>query len=250
MQPQNTSGTTEERSESQTHKNSASLSVRKKPLKPGTVTPRRSSRLQNIIQPAQDVEVDACIEHIDLVESEMDDGTDLDKAERDNGTDLDKAERELEPFVEEAEPIPESKTLEERVDRLVEDVEVLKHKVNSGNISTKGSSSLNYKGLYIYSQKKIDALTKENVQLQNQLQLAQVKIEAYDNLKDDVLDKLKDVIMVSNMSKTTDAVVNLCNRVLDGFSVPSASNEPGHTHVARLPSRDERRKRGNKQDSK
>lgn len=52
------------------------------------------------------------------------------------------------------------------------------------------------------------------------------------------------------MSKTTDAVVNLCNRVLDGFSVPSVSNELGHTRVTRSPSRDERRKRGNKQDAK
>lgn len=92
--------------------------MRKKSLKPGTVTPRRSSRLQSLIQPAQDVGVDASVEHIDLVESEMDDGTDLDKNER-----------ELEPFVEEAEPIPEGKSLEETVDQLVVDVELLKHKV-------------------------------------------------------------------------------------------------------------------------
>lgn len=109
-QPQNTS-TEIERSESQAHKN---LSVRKKSLKSETVTPRRSSRLQSLIHPVQDVEV----EHIDLIESEMD-----------NETDLDKAERELEHFVEEAEPIPEGKSLEERVDQLVEDVEVLKNKV-------------------------------------------------------------------------------------------------------------------------
>lgn len=117
-QPQNTNGTTEERSESHTQKNAASLSVKKKSLKPGTVTPRRSSRLQSLIQPSEDVEVDAGVEHIDLVESEMDDGTDLDKAER-----------ELEPFVEEAEPIPDGRSLEERVDQLVADVELLKHKV-------------------------------------------------------------------------------------------------------------------------
>lgn len=92
--------------------------MKKKSLKPGTVTPRRSSRLQSLIQPAEDVEVDAGVEHIDLVESEMDDGTDLDKAER-----------ELEPFVEEAEPIPDGRSLEERVDQLVADVELLKHKV-------------------------------------------------------------------------------------------------------------------------
>ncbi|XP_017222150.1 uncharacterized protein LOC108198888 isoform X1 [Daucus carota subsp. sativus] len=241
MQPQNTSGATEkeiERSESKAHKTPASLSIRKKCLKSETVKPRRSSRLQSLFQPAKDVEVDTCVEHINLVESEMDDGTDIDEAEK-----------ELEPFAEEAEAIPEGKSLEDRVDELLGDVEVLKNKVNSGDFSSKGSSSLNYKGLYIYSQKKVDALTKENIQLQNQLQIAQLKIEAYDNMKDDVLDKLKDAIMVTNMSKATDAVVNLCNKVLDRFSVPSAADEPINTNVTRSPSRDERPRRGKKQDT-
>lgn len=82
--------------------------------------PRRSSRLQSLFQPAKDVEVDTCVEHINLVESEMDDGTDIDEAEK-----------ELEPFAEEAEAIPEGKSLEDRVDELLGDVEVLKNKVLS-----------------------------------------------------------------------------------------------------------------------
>lgn len=68
-------------------------------------------------------------------------------------------------------------------------------------------------------------------------------------MKDDVLDKLKDAIMVTNMSKATDAVVNLCNKVLDRFSVPSAADEPINTNVTRSPSRDERPRRGKKQDT-
>lgn len=226
------------RSEPETQKSSSSISTRKKASKVKTMILRRSGRRQNSVPPARGQEIGTVIEQINLVESD-----------REDETYLDESEREDEPLVEgtTTEPIMVGKSLEEKVDQLVEDVEELKSKESKRNFSEAGpSSDRKYKSLYIHSQKKIEALTNENGQLNNQLQIAQAKIEAYENVKD-VMDKLRDVIMASNLTKATEAMANLSSKAMfTGASIPSASIEPDPTDVPESPAKKKRGNKGNK----
>ncbi|KAM7494447.1 hypothetical protein LguiB_029056 [Lonicera macranthoides] len=173
-----------------TSKSSASLSVRKKASMNKSLIVRRSVRLQNLIQPAQNREIGPIVEHLNYVESEREDD---------------------EPHVEEStpNPIPAEKSLEDKIDRLAETIEELKS--------------------------MIEALTDENCQLTKKLELTLAKLEAYKEVKD-VMDKMKDVILISNLTKATEAVTNLSSQALFGRL----------TSPAAVIKKDAKRKRGRK----
>ncbi|KAL1825937.1 hypothetical protein ACET3Z_012715 [Daucus carota] len=175
----------------QVHDRTNSIPVTKRYLKV-----RQSERLKNVARTrrAEELENGDVNEPINLEESERDD------------------ELEIVQIDEIEEPIPCGKSLEEKVDQLVEDVEILKSKVNERDFPTDGSSELKYKTLYIRSQKKIQSLAFENGKLSNQLLIAHAKIEKHENVKDFVA-KLKEVLE-SNLTKATETLVKLSSQAV------------------------------------
>ncbi|VFQ61534.1 unnamed protein product [Cuscuta campestris] len=67
---------------------------------------------------------------------------------------------------------------------------------------------LNYKGLYIDSHIKNEALAKENSKLAKELDYALGKIEAYEKMSG-VIGKQKEIIVLTNLGKDGDGVINL-----------------------------------------
>lgn len=181
------------------HEATTSIPVTKRNSKVNLKPTRQSQRLKNLARLEQDHEVEVDKEPINLDESERED--------------------ELE-IVEIIEPIPCDKTLEEKVDQLVEDVEILKSKINETDFSSDSSSELNYKTLYMRSQKKIQSLAFENGKLTNQL-TARAKIEKHENGKDFGA-KLKEVLE-SNLTKATEALVKLSSQAV----FPVSPSQPG-----------------------
>lgn len=125
------------------HKNPARLHLSKKISKDKSVIVRRSGRLQSIFRTSQNQETQPVVEQINLAESEREDEPHIERedeqhVERDDeqhaeGEDETCDEREVEGLNEEQtpEPIPNEKSLEDKVDQLVETVEQLKCKVFS-----------------------------------------------------------------------------------------------------------------------
>ncbi|GMP99815.1 hypothetical protein CsSME_00047153 [Camellia sinensis var. sinensis] len=150
---------------------------------------RRSERLKNVAQPTQNQEIEPVIEEVNLCESEKED----------------EKEEEHEPHVEENPPesMPAERRLEEKIDYLVQAVEELQSKAPKRHFQSDSfSADLNYKSLYIDSQKKIEALKNENFELSKKLDFALGKIEAYGDssrVSSEVLGKLNDMILVSNL---------------------------------------------------
>ncbi|KAL7198791.1 hypothetical protein ACSBR2_021150 [Camellia fascicularis] len=126
---------------------------------------RRSERLKNVAQPTQNQEIEPVIEEVNLCESEKED----------------EKEDEHEPHVEENPPesMPAERRLEEKIDYLVQAVEELQSKAPKRHFhSDSFSADLNYKSLYIDSQKKYGDSSR---------------------VSSEVLGKLKDMILVSNL---------------------------------------------------
>ncbi|RDY00401.1 hypothetical protein CR513_16422, partial [Mucuna pruriens] len=143
------------------------------------------------------------------------------------------AEPELElelPLEPEPEPglaeiLGEKKCLDEKVDSALQRIEaldkiieLLKSKLDEkiGFCEAPSVASISYKSMYIDSQKKIEALTNENQLLNGKLENALGKIEVIRVLFD-VLDKTKDAVnaaMISNLSKTIEAAVNVSTQAI------------------------------------
>ncbi|GLT63991.1 hypothetical protein SLA2020_365110 [Shorea laevis] len=104
-------------------------------------------------------------------------------------------------------------------------MEALKSEVTKKSFLS-GSPSrvdIRYKNLYIDSQKKVESLTEENKQLAMKLETAICKVEAYQNgnhVFSEMLDKLKDVILISNLTKATETAVNFSSQALRNASSP------------------------------
>ncbi|KAK6260101.1 hypothetical protein SCA6_014575 [Theobroma cacao] len=166
---------------------------------------RRSGRLYSAGTP-QDKDIDRIIEEMTLTESEKDE----------------------EPLNFEGGKLPEptltNKSLEEKVDYLLQQfeeqqktIEELKLKVtiDSSPTGSPRAADTRYRNLYFGSQKKIEALTDENRQLSLKLEHALGKLEAYENgarVFSEGLDKLKDMILVTNLAKATERAVNLSSQ--------------------------------------
>ncbi|KAL4602994.1 hypothetical protein ACB092_10G093900 [Castanea dentata] len=192
--------------------NSAKPSNPKKRMTRHTSIVRRSKRVQHAITSALNPDIVPVVEEISLTETD----------------------EEYDPPPQKEQNMPESteptslgeKNFEKQIDNIVQRLEIqaktieeLKSEVSKKSVSSGSPSGayVRYKSLYIDSQKKIEVLTGENKQLSMKLETALGKLEAYENgnhVFSEMLGKLKDVILISNLTKATETAVNMSSQAL------------------------------------
>ncbi|TYH43609.1 hypothetical protein ES332_D11G138500v1 [Gossypium tomentosum] len=208
-------------SQPKTQTNSADLSSLTKVKKHGILyAVRRSERLQAVISPSQDKEIERLIDEITLSEGEKDE------------VPLDHEDGEL------PQPIQTQMTMEEKFDYLFQQIEELQKTLETLKFKATRDSSptgspraadVRYRNLYFESQKKIEALTNENHQLALKLERALGKLEAYDNgacAASEGLQKMKEMILVANLTRSTETAVNFSTQTfpsMDGGAEAMAS---------------------------
>ncbi|MBA0802590.1 hypothetical protein Gohar_012870 [Gossypium harknessii] len=208
-------------SQPKTQTNSADLSSLTKVKKHGILyAVRRSERLQAVISPSQDKEIERLIDEITLSEGEKDE------------VPLDHEDGEL------PQPIQTQMTMEEKFDYLFQQIEELQKTLETLKFKATRDSSptgspraadVRYRNLYFESQKKIEALTNENHQLALKLERALGILEAYDNgacAASEGLKKMKEMILVANLTRSTETAVNFSTQTfpsMDGGAEAIAS---------------------------
>ncbi|KAL2456153.1 Uncharacterized protein Adt_46919 [Abeliophyllum distichum] len=188
------------------HLNSNGLPSKREQSKTPYAVLRRSSRLMSSVQPIQSQVIDSVVQHVNLADGE----------------------KEEEPNVKQvsANPIMVEGNAEENVDDLVRSIHKHKPK-NVKQVSERPiegpSASINYKSLYIDSQKKVNFLMEENFELTKKLEFSRGKIEAYEKMKD-LMASPKDVILINNSGKATKHMSDLLAQTNVGFcSSPTAA---------------------------
>uniref|UniRef100_A0A7N2N3A0 Uncharacterized protein n=1 Tax=Quercus lobata TaxID=97700 RepID=A0A7N2N3A0_QUELO len=219
--------------------NSAKPSNPKKRMTRHTSIVRRSKRVQHAITSALNPDIVPVVEEISLTETDEE---------------YDPPPQKEQNMPESTEPTSlGEKNFEKQIDNIVERLEIqaktieeLKSEVSKKSVSSGSPSGayVRYKSLYIDSQKKIEVLTGENEQLSMKLETALGKLEAtsayeffcieaeattfkvteseetsgeYENgnhVFSEMLEKLKDVILVSNLTKATETAVNMSSQAL------------------------------------
>ncbi|EEF41710.1 conserved hypothetical protein [Ricinus communis] len=174
--------------------------IRKMVLKKAPTAVRRSGRLQNTVLTTENQDIERIFEEITVSESEKED---------------EPADGELPEHV----PPSEEKTVYEKVDYIVQLLEAQKMTMDeltsratgkSSSGESSGLADVTYKGLYIDSQKKVEALMAENYKLNKLLENALGKIEVYEkgnHISSDVLEKLKDIFLCSSLTRATEAAL-------------------------------------------
>ncbi|KAJ8748418.1 hypothetical protein K2173_003055 [Erythroxylum novogranatense] len=82
-----------------------------------------------------------------------------------------------------------------------------------------GIVDISYKGLYIESQKKVEDLLEKNNQLTNKLENALGKLEVYEKQNTvcfEMLEKWKDMLMLSSLTKAHEVAVNASSEAIQG----------------------------------
>ncbi|KAG2697104.1 hypothetical protein I3843_07G090200 [Carya illinoinensis] len=162
---------------------------------------RRSERIRNAVMPAQNLDIEPIVEEIILSESEKED---------DPPTQTQREQNQPEPTTF------DEKNLEEKVEYILQQLEA-QEKAMEALKSESSKADFSYKKLYIDSQKKVESLSEENKQLSMKLEIALGKLEAYENgnrVFSEVLEKLKDFILVSNLTKATETAFNASSQAL------------------------------------
>ncbi|KAF5455041.1 hypothetical protein F2P56_024657 [Juglans regia] len=162
---------------------------------------RRSERIQNAVMPAQNLDIEPIVEEIDLSESDKEDDPPTQTQREQNGP-------EPTTFGE--------KNLEEKVEYIIQQLEA-QEKAMEALKSESSKTDVSYKKLYIESQKKVESLSEENKQLSMKLEIALGKLETYENgnrVFSEVLEKLKDFILVANLTKATETAFNASSQAL------------------------------------
>ncbi|XP_041016939.1 uncharacterized protein LOC121259416 isoform X2 [Juglans microcarpa x Juglans regia] len=162
---------------------------------------RRSERIQNAVMPSQNLDIEPIVEEIVLSESDKED---------DPPTQTQREQNRPEPttFGE--------KNLEEKVEYIIQQLEA-QEKAMEALKSESSKTDVSYKKLYIDSQKKVESLSEENKQLSMKLEIALGKLETYENgnrVFSEVLEKLKDFILVANLTKATETAFNASSQAL------------------------------------
>ncbi|XP_021805691.1 uncharacterized protein LOC110749813 isoform X1 [Prunus avium] len=173
-------------------KSTKSSHSKKRPKQLNSVV-RRSLRIRNCDMPVQNQNIEPVIENIS--DSEM--------------------EEEQPPLEEQ--PTLGEKSMEEKIDYLIQLVETQNSKAKKRSPVFSKSPELGYKSLYINSQTKIEALKNENHELSLKLEVALGKLEGYEKgtcAFSGVMEKMKDVILVSALSKATERVVNVSSQAV------------------------------------
>lgn len=154
---------------------------------------RRSVRIQSALLPSQNLDIEPVILDVTLSDSEKEDDPPAQRKQN------------------ESEPTTYAKkNLEEKVNDNIQRLETLE-KIVEALMSKTSRVDVTYKNLYIDSQKKVESLTEEKKQLAMKLDVALVKLESYergDRVVSEALEKLKDVILISNLTKATETAVN------------------------------------------
>ncbi|CAB4299669.1 unnamed protein product [Prunus armeniaca] len=161
---------------------------RKRPKCSGAVV-RRSLRIQDSIVPTENQNMEHVIEDTTVSEGENEDEQPAHKMHGSTSGE---------------------KSLEEK--------EIISFWARNKNSDFCESPASMYKSLYADSQ-KIKALETENHQLSLKLEVALAKLEAYENgtrAFSEMADKLKDLILVSNLAKATETAVNLSSQTARG----------------------------------
>ncbi|VVA24419.1 Hypothetical predicted protein [Prunus dulcis] len=169
---------------------------RKRPKRSDAVV-RRSLRIQDSIVPTQNQNMEHVIEDTTVSEGENEDEQPAHKMHGSTSGE---------------------KSLEEKVNYLVQLLDTMNLKARNKNSDFCESPASMYKSLYADSQ-KIKALETENHQLSLKLEVALAKLEAYENgtrAFSEMADKLKDLILVSNLAKATETAVNLSSQTARG----------------------------------
>ncbi|XP_022155576.1 uncharacterized protein LOC111022677 isoform X8 [Momordica charantia] len=156
-------------------KTSGSSSSKKRAKKSYPSVIRRSERIQNVVQPYQNRDIEPVVEEIAVSDSEKEDEP------------LAQGEKELD------EPTSCEQNLHGKIDYVVKLLE------------TQGRAI------------KVQTLMDENQQLTQKLETALCKVEAYEKGNQnfsEVLEKLKDVMLVSNLTKVTETAVNASSQAI------------------------------------
>lgn len=210
LQPANGNDLGRVEREPKTETNSGYVSVSRKGKQTVSVSVRRSSRLQGTVTPAHNQDIDQVIQEIALSGSEN--------------------EEDEPPAYEETEqhgPTTGNKNLEDKIDYLVRLLEGQQDRSSPSGSPTPSYSR--YKRLYIDSQKKIEALSAENRQLTMRLENALGKLEVYEKgtrYCSDVVEKVKDILMLSNLTSVAERASNLsAQAVLNAYTSQDAGRE-------------------------
>ncbi|XP_009367656.2 uncharacterized protein LOC103957247 isoform X1 [Pyrus x bretschneideri] len=180
---------------------SAKPSHSRKRVKQYNAVVRRSLRIRNSVTPVENGDIEPVYETVS--ESETEDEQPLLEEPPVNGTNL-----------EEGQTLGE-KSMEEKMDYLLQLLEKMNSKENKRSPGFSESPEKRYKSLYIDSQKKIEALTNENHELTSKLEVAHAKLEGFEkgtNAFSEVMEKMKDVILVSTLSKATETFMNFSSQ--------------------------------------
>ncbi|KAE8692085.1 FZO-like [Hibiscus syriacus] len=125
--------------------------------------------------------------------------------------------------------------MEEKVNHLLQQIDEQRKTIEELNFKATRSSSptgsprgadVRYRNLYFESQKKIESLMNENHQLALKLERALGKLEAYENgacAISEGLKKMKEMILVTNMTRSTETAVNFSTQA---FPSMDAGAEP------------------------
>ncbi|KAK3193801.1 hypothetical protein Dsin_025111 [Dipteronia sinensis] len=199
---------------------SGNLSLKRKGRYSSDVAIRRSARLQDVVVPVHFQEIERLIEEVALSESEKEDELPTNEETEINQSDSTMRNTNL------GEKIDYLVRLLKEQRKTIETLELLMTLMQATKRSMSGeipcSSQTRYKNLYFKSQKKVEALTEENHQLAMKLEIAVAKLEGYEKgtrANSDMMEKLKDVILVSNL---TQAAQNAVNTLQDKARVTSA----------------------------
>ncbi|KAK2648296.1 hypothetical protein Ddye_015785 [Dipteronia dyeriana] len=205
LQPENTNQTLGEvEVQPKSQANSGNLSLKRKGRYSSDVAIRRSARLQDVVVPVHFQEIERLIEEVALSESEKEDELPTNEETEINQSDSTMRDTNL------GEKIEYLVRLLKEQRKTIETLELLATK-RSMSAEIPCSSQTRYKNLYFKSQKKVEALTEENRQLAMKLEIAVAKLEGYEKgsrANSDMMEKLKDVILVSNLTQAAQNAVN------------------------------------------
>ncbi|XP_019456246.1 PREDICTED: uncharacterized protein LOC109357020 isoform X3 [Lupinus angustifolius] len=160
--------------------------------------------------------------------------------------DITASENEKDAYEVESEHVDNlnGKSLEEKVAYALQKIEaldkslkLLKSKVDEdvGLYEAPSVASTSFRSMYIDSQKKLEALAEENLQLTGKLQSSLGKIDVYEkenHVLIQVLDKMKDAVnavVISNLARTTEAAVNASTQAMEKTCSASAAKRKRST---------------------
>ncbi|XP_022992545.1 uncharacterized protein LOC111488838 isoform X2 [Cucurbita maxima] len=195
--------------------------------KVNTVSIRRSERIQN--STPLNFKIQNVVEEITLSESDKEDELPTDHEKSSPSPSKQNGWPEL---------MMGTRSFEAKIDDILKLFETHGHTLDSIKtevikrsflVETVPTPDMNYKSMYIASQKKIEELAEENRVLTKKLENAHERFEAYKNGNRDafvMLEKLKDVVLILNGLRASESTQATSQVELDKVTVLNAGNVP------------------------